>query len=206
MASKSAWNDFVKDNLASYQKKYGNRGIAMKQLGQEWKAKKGTSVVALLEKTKELKIDGELSPNGNNGANEPTKELKAALQAGSIENAFKQHHQTSAVDYLVNPGPTLDDMAMRVYIPNQRPESMRFVVAAMETYYKCLEFHDFIGAAQVKSQIALMCSMDGYSRNQLVQAIIGEGKGSNSVKGFGDWLEKAAFGKKKKENPEPELD
>ena len=119
-----------------------------------------------------------------------TKELKA----GDIKNAFSTPNKSSVADLLVIPGDDPLGIAMRTVL-KRHSEGMIQATAYARDWAEMEEFGDKVGQNELLFKMAIMPSIDGLAREQLVRAIIGD-KEFKSSRNFVDKLKDAAFGSK----------
>jgi hypothetical protein len=129
--------------------------------------------------------------NGNGAKATTAEELKRTLSQNSIETAFNQSDVVSAIRYLVEPGDTMHGLLMRANIPAKQTDDKVFSIAAVHHLSKAEEFGDTGAQNELMNLIALMVSLRGKGREQLVEAIIGEHKQKADL-GFGEKLRKMA--------------
>ncbi len=120
------------------------------------------------------------------------KRDKAELEAGDFKNAFNTPHQTTATDYLVNPGELVRNLLMRVYNPSKHTDADIFCVAATKVLSDCRKYHDRLGEEQLLDRLAMTVSDNGLGRDQLVKSIVGQNefeakKQVGGLAGLKDW-------------------
>lgn len=109
------------------------------------------------------------SENGNGNSNGHKKpELKT-----SFDHAYNQMQQPSSVRPLIESGDDPHDLLMRTIIPGKKDDSYRSAVAIAIYLRKCREAGDTAGEEEMRDIMALLPSMNGQSRNQLVTALVG---------------------------------
>lgn len=126
----------------------------------------------------------------NNGQKE--KSGRRQLKAGDIRDAFSQPGKNNVADLLVIPGDDPLGIAMRTVL-NKHSEGMIQATAYARDWAEMEEFGDKTGQRELLMKLALMPSIDGLSREQLVKAIIGD-REFKSRRNWADKIKDAAFG------------
>lgn len=134
-------------------------------------------------------IVAEPDPNG-----QKEKSGSHQLKGGDIRNAFSTPGKNNVADLLVIPGDDPLGIAMRTVL-NKHSEGMIQATAYARDWAEMTEFGDTVGQKELLFKLAIMPSIDGLSREQLVKAIIGD-KEFKSRRNWADKLKDAAFGKK----------
>lgn len=133
-----------------------------------------------------------VAESGPNGKKE--KSGTTQLKAGDISAAFSTPGKNNVADLLVIPGDDPLGIAMRTVL-NKHSEGMIQATAYARDWAEMAEFGDAVGQKELLFKLAIMPSIDGLSREQLVKAIIGD-KEFKSRRNWADKLKDAAFGKK----------
>jgi len=131
----------------------------------------------------------EVDPNG-------LKEKSGShqLKGGDISNAFSTPGKNNVADLLVIPGDDPLGIAMRTVL-KKHSEGMIQTTAYARDWAEMEEFGDKTGQRELLMKMALMPSIDGLSREQLVKAIIGD-REFKSHRNWADKIKDAAFGSK----------
>ncbi len=128
-------------------------------------AKKKAKVI---ENTAELEVKPPEVPTNGNGKHPPE------ITPHSWESAFKTSDQPNSLRYVVEAGDNPEDLLMRTFIPSKLTDSYRRVVAFATAMRKCREAGDTEGEKEFRDILAMLPSMDGRSREQLVSSLIGQ--------------------------------
>ena len=131
----------------------------------------------------------DVNPNG-----QKEKSKTHELKFGDIKNAFSTPGKNSVADLLVIPGDDPLGIAMRTVL-KRHSEGMIQATAYARDWAEMEEFGDKVGQNELLFKMAMMPSIDGLSREQLVRAIIGD-REIKSRRGFMDKIKDAAFGSK----------
>ena len=144
--------------------------------------------------------------NGGNGHNTlldetiaretktPTKPPPIIIPS-QMTSAFSHDRGTQAVDYIVRAGDDIKDLLMRTSFA-----SYAHAVALAHHMAKCWKFNCDRHEKEALFVIAGAVSVHGQSREQLIQAIIGQYGNPRAMKGgmsFSDKVKRAAFGTKR---------
>lgn len=102
--------------------------------------------------------------SGGNGGGE-----MGILNPSFIENSFKDSEMPSAYRELTHPGKDVLELLMRTTFDTEDE-----INAAVLYYHKCEEFKDEDGKRLLLSKLAAKPSLAGRSRDQLLQALVGQ--------------------------------
>jgi hypothetical protein len=137
---------------------------------------------------------------GEEGAGGATFQFKGKnpLTQKTFEKALANPEQFNGIKYLVETGDAPRDLFMRTLIPDRMSNGYRLLIALQTELEKCLEFGDTEGAESVRDILALLPSVNGVGRQQLVASFIGgymgEGSGTGGGEDLTSRLKKIALG------------
>jgi hypothetical protein len=132
------------------------------------KEAKNKKAVAVIENTAELEVKPPEVPTNGNGHKPPE------ITPHSWDNAFKSSETPNSLRYVVEAGDNPEDLLMRTFLPSRKTDSYRLAVAFATAMRKCREAGDTEGEKEFRDILALLPSMDGRSREQLVSSLIGQ--------------------------------
>jgi hypothetical protein len=142
------------------------------------------------------KVKAESNGNGKKDKAAEEEEAKRNITAGSINNAFTQSHDKSAVSYLVEAGEIVKDLLLRSSFPSKPSIGGVKVIALAHHPAKCQKYGDTIAEKEALFILAGLPSIDGERTRQLVSAIIGDNTQTNRGPGWSQRVIGKAFGKK----------
>ena len=119
-----------------------------------------------LENTEELQLSQDTETNGD--GNKPHEMLKS-----SFDNAFQAQQGVNSLKYIVETGENPLDLLMRSILPSKVKRSYALVIAFATILSKADETGNERIKSEVKYILAMLPSMDGESRTQLVSALTG---------------------------------
>jgi hypothetical protein len=108
--------------------------------------------------------------------------------AHSWDNAYKSIESPNSLKYVVEAGENPEDLLMRTFIPAHPTDAYRKVVAFATAMRKCREAGDTEGEKEFRDILAMLPSMDGGSRRDLVASLIGY-IGNNVKNSPGNFME-----------------
>lgn len=114
------------------------------------------------------------------------------MTRNSWQNAYSAQEGYNSLNLLAKSGEDPLDLLMRTSLADYQ-----LMVAFATLISACEEFHDTEGANEVRNMLAMMPSIAGLSRKQIVDAMIGGygGQSSGGEEDFTSKLKRMAFGK-----------
>jgi len=150
---------------------------------------KKQQIVNDLQNTAPLPVDGDIpgeSPVNGNGKHPPE------ILQHSWENAFKGIEGVNSLKYLAESGDNPIDLLMRTFLPENKTNAYRTAVAFATVLRKCREAGDTDGENEIRDILALLPSMGGRSRDQIVSTLIGQlGSAINEAQNIGGKISSA---------------
>lgn len=128
----------------------------------------------VIENTEDLIVED--PETSDEGSGKKSHEMKKH----SFDNAFGQMQAPNSLKYVVEAGDNPLDLLMRTIIPDRKSDSYRTVIAFATAMRKCREAEDKDGLAELRDILAMLPSMGGKSREQLVSSLIGYATDTNN--------------------------